>query len=172
FTNGVATASMSLYKVESASISVTDGSLTSSGGGELSVSVSVGTFAKFSLALAGPQTSGTAFSGTNSLTAQDAYGNVVTGFDASTNNVTVSSSLTGSITGLSGTNKLNSASDFVSGVANLTSLGLKYTGESGSGTFTFTPATGAPVSSSSLTINSGTATKLIITGTGTQTAGT
>ncbi|MHA8105426.1 hypothetical protein, partial [Aquirufa nivalisilvae] len=124
-----------------------------------------------SLALAGPQTSGTAFSGTNSLTAQDAYGNVVTGFDASTNNVTVSSSLTGSITGLSGTNKLNSASDFVSGVANLTSLGLKYTGESGSGTFTFTPATGAPVSSSSLTINSGTATKLIITGTGTQTAG-
>ncbi|MHA8054289.1 hypothetical protein, partial [Aquirufa sp. OSTEICH-129A] len=141
FTDGVATASLSLYKVESASINVSDGSLTASGAGELSVSVSVGSFAKFSLALAGPQTSGVAFTGTNTLTAQDAYGNVVTGFNASTNNVTVSSSLIGSITGLSGTNKLNGAGDFSSGVANLTSLGLMFTGTSGSGSFTFSPAT-------------------------------
>ncbi|MHA8056966.1 hypothetical protein VR611_13580, partial [Aquirufa nivalisilvae] len=83
--------------------------------------------------LAGPQINGVGFTGTNSLTALDAYSNVVTGFDASTNNITVSTSLSGSISGLSGTNKLNSASDFVSGVANLSSLGLKYTGAVGSG---------------------------------------
>ncbi|WP_459471052.1 invasin domain 3-containing protein [Aquirufa beregesia] len=171
FSNGVATASMSLYKVESASISVTDGSLTASGGGELAVSVSVGSFAKFSLAMSDPQTSGTAFTGTNTLTAQDAYGNTVTGFSAATNNVTVTSSLTGTITGLSGTDKLSSAGDFSSGVANLSSLGLKFTGTSGSGTFTFSPATGAPVTSGSITLNSGAATKLIITGSGSQVAG-
>ncbi|WP_269009631.1 invasin domain 3-containing protein [Aquirufa ecclesiirivi] len=150
---------------------MTDGSLTASGGGELAVGVSVGSFAKFSVAIAGPQTSGTAFTGTNTLTAQDAYGNTVTGFNASTNNVTVTSSLTGSITGLSGTNKLNNAGDFTSGVANLTTLGLIYTGASGSSTFTFSPVTGAPVTSGAITVNSGAATKLVITGTGTQTAG-
>ncbi|WP_205753197.1 hypothetical protein, partial [Aquirufa beregesia] len=118
-----------------------------------------------------PQTSGTAFTGTNTLTAQDAYGNTVTGFSAVTNNVTVTSSLTGTITGLSGTDKLSSAGDFSSGVANLSSLGLKFTGTSGSGTFTFSPATGAPVTSGSITLNSGAATKLIITGSGSQVAG-
>ncbi|MCZ2472229.1 T9SS type B sorting domain-containing protein [Aquirufa ecclesiirivi] len=172
FTNGVATPALSLYKVETAVIIATQGTITTSGSDRLTVIVSPSGLSKFLVSLTGPQTSGSVFSGTNSLTAQDAYGNVVTGFDASMNNVTVSSSLTGSITGLSGTNKLNSATNFVSGVANLTSLGLKYTGESGTGTFTFSPATGAPVTSSSLSINSGSATKLIITGTGTQTAGT
>ncbi|MHA8054287.1 hypothetical protein, partial [Aquirufa sp. OSTEICH-129A] len=102
--------------------------------------------------------------------AQDAYGNTVSSFDASTNNVTVTTSLTGAITGLSGTNKLNNAGDFVSGVANL-SAALTYTGASGTGTFTFTPATGTGVTSSTITINSGAATKLVITGSATQTAG-
>ncbi|MHA8064941.1 beta strand repeat-containing protein, partial [Aquirufa aurantiipilula] len=171
FSNGVATVSMSLYKVESASVVATDGSVTTSGSDRLSVTVSPATFSKLALSLAGPQTNGIAFSGTNSLTALDAYGNVVTGFDASGNNVTVTTSLTGSITGLSGTNKLTSASDFVNGVANLTSLGLKFTGTVGSGTFTFTPATGTAVTSGSISINSGSATYLVITGTGTQTAG-
>ncbi|WP_415711124.1 hypothetical protein, partial [Aquirufa beregesia] len=73
--------------------------------------------------------------------AQDAYGNTATGFNASGNNITVTTSLTGAITGLgSGVNNvLNQAGDFTSGVANLTSLGLKFTGTSGAGTFTFTP---------------------------------
>ncbi|WP_269025858.1 invasin domain 3-containing protein [Aquirufa nivalisilvae] len=171
FTNGVATVSMSLYKVESALIVATDGSVTTSGSDRLSVSVSPAVFSKLALSLAGPQINGVAFTGTNSLTALDAYGNVVTGFDASTNNITVSTSLSGSISGLSGTNKLNSASDFVSGVANLSSLGLKYTGAVGSGTFTFTPASGTAVTSGSITINPGSANRLVITGTGTQTAG-
>ncbi|MHA8088658.1 hypothetical protein, partial [Aquirufa sp. Wall-65K1] len=69
-------------------------------------------------------------------------------------------------------NKLTSAGDFVNGVANLTSLGLKYTGTVGSGTFTFTPATGTAATSGSITINPGSANKFVITGSGTQTAGT
>ncbi|WP_161566872.1 beta strand repeat-containing protein, partial [Aquirufa nivalisilvae] len=169
FSNGVATVSMSLYKVESALIVATDGSVTTSGSDRLSVSVSPAVFSKLALSLAGPQINGVGFTGTNSLTALDAYGNVVTGFDASTNNITVSTSLSGSISGLSGTNKLNSASDFVSGVANLSSLGLKYTGAVGSGTFTFTPASGTAVTSGSITINPGSANKFVITGSGTQT---
>ncbi|WP_164969683.1 hypothetical protein, partial [Aquirufa rosea] len=72
------------------------------------------------------------FTGTNTLTAQDAYGNTVPSFDASANNVTVTTSLTGSISGLSGTNKLTGAGDFVSGVANL-STKLIYTGTVGTG---------------------------------------
>ncbi|MHA8072891.1 hypothetical protein V7S77_13330, partial [Aquirufa ecclesiirivi] len=44
-------------------------------------------------------------------------------------------------------------------------------GASGSSTFTFSPVTGAPVTSGAITVNSGAATKLVITGTGTQTAG-
>ncbi|MFL0163065.1 Ig-like domain-containing protein, partial [Aquirufa salirivi] len=172
FSNGVATGNMSLYKVESALINVNDGSVTSSGAGDLAVSVTVGAFAKFSVVLASPQINGIAFIGTNSLTAQDAYGNTVTGFNASSNNVLVTSSLTGSITGLSGTNKLNGAGDFVNGVANLSNLGLNFTGTSGSGTFTFSPITGPPFTSGLISVNSGAATKLLITGTGTQTAGT
>ncbi|MDF5691818.1 hypothetical protein PQG43_13180, partial [Aquirufa sp. WAEICH-18A] len=128
-------------------------------------------FSKLAVSLASPQVNGTAFTGTNTLTAQDAYGNTVTSFNASGNNVTVTTSLTGSITGLSGTNKLNNAADFSSGIANLTSLGLTFTGTSGSGTFTFSPATGTAVTSSSVTVSAGEATKLVVTGTGTQTAG-
>ncbi|WP_269015141.1 invasin domain 3-containing protein [Aquirufa nivalisilvae] len=171
FTNGVATTNLALYLAESVNIVVSDGTLTASGADRLAITVGVGSFSKFGLTLAASQSSGTAFSGTNTLTALDAYGNVVTGFDASANNVTVSSSLTGSISGLSGTNKLTSASDFVNGVANLSSLGLTFTGTSGTGTFTFTPATGLAVTSSNVSISSGSATRLIITGASTQTAG-
>ncbi|MCZ2481304.1 hypothetical protein, partial [Aquirufa nivalisilvae] len=70
---------------------------------------------------------------------------------------------------LSGTNKLNNAGDFVSGVANISSL--TFTGTSGTGTFTFTPASGTAVTSGSVSIGAGSATKFIVTGTGTQTAG-
>ncbi|WP_164969666.1 beta strand repeat-containing protein, partial [Aquirufa rosea] len=173
FTEGVATASMALYKAESATINATDGTINSNTGGTLNVTVSPSTFSKLAVSLASPQTNGSAFTGTNTLTAQDAYGNTVTTFSAATNNVTVTSSLTGTISGLgSGVNNvLNQAGDFTSGVANLTSLGMKFTGTAGSGTFTFTPATGTAATSSSITINAGAATKFVVTGTGTQTAG-
>ncbi|MCZ2476435.1 hypothetical protein G9H61_13435, partial [Aquirufa ecclesiirivi] len=82
--------------------------------------------------------------------ALDAYGNTVTNFDASSNNITVSTSLSGAITGLSGTTKLSGAGDFSSGVASVSSL--IYTGTAGTGTFTFTPATGTAVTSGNVTI--------------------
>ncbi|MHA8056932.1 invasin domain 3-containing protein, partial [Aquirufa nivalisilvae] len=171
FTAGVATGSMVLYKAESATVNATDGTINSNTGGTLNVTVSPATFSKLVVSLTSPQINGTAFTGTNTLTAQDAYGNTVPTFSAATNNVTVTSTLTGAITGLSGTNVLNNVSDFTSGVANLTSLGLKFTGTSGAGTFTFTPASGTAATSSSVTVNPGAATKLVVTGTGTQTAG-
>ncbi|MHA8062350.1 hypothetical protein PQG22_13870, partial [Aquirufa beregesia] len=173
FVGGVYSASMVLYKSEAATVNVSDGTINSTSGGTLNVTVSASTMTKLAVSLASPQTNGTAFTGTNTLTAQDAYGNTVTTFAANTNNVTVTSTLTGAITGLgSGVNNvLNQAGDFTSGVANLTSLGLKFTGTSGSGTFTFTPATGTAATSSSVTINAGAATKLVVTGSGTQTAG-
>ncbi|WP_205753198.1 hypothetical protein, partial [Aquirufa beregesia] len=93
----------------------------------------------------------------------------VTSFDASSNNITVSTSLSGAISGLSGTTKLSSAGDFSNGVASVSSL--IYTGTTGTGTFTFSPATGTAVTSANVTIGAGVASKFIITGTGTQTAG-
>jgi hypothetical protein len=139
-----------------------------------SLTVSAASMNKFALSLASPQVSGAAFTGTDTLAAEDAYGNTVTSFNASANNVTIAanSPLTGAVSGLSGGNKLASGSDFVSGVANLASAGMKYTGNANSGTFTATAATGGYTGTSgSVTINAGTATKLVITGSGTQKAG-
>ncbi|MHA8088654.1 hypothetical protein, partial [Aquirufa sp. Wall-65K1] len=68
-------------------------------------------------------------------------------------------------------NILNQAGNFNSGVANLTSLGMRFTGTSGAGTFTFTPASGTAATSSSVTVSPGAATKFVVTGSGTQVAG-
>ena len=98
-----------------------------------------------------------AFTGANTLTAQDANGNTVTTFDASVDNVTITANapLLGSVSGL-GTglnNVLNRATDFVSGVADLTALHMIYGGNLGTGTFTATSSTGATGTSGSVTIN-------------------
>ncbi len=109
-----------------------------------SVMITVGALSKFAFALASSQTDGIAFTGTNTLTAQDAGGNTITGFNAATNNVTITanSPLTGAVSGFdSPANVLNLAGDFSSGVANLTSLGMTYTGNAGTGTFTATSGT-------------------------------
>ncbi|MFL0161624.1 beta strand repeat-containing protein, partial [Aquirufa salirivi] len=174
FSLGTVSTNMKLYKAESAIVAVTDGTISAAGADRLIVTVSPSTMTKLAVSLASPQINGTAFTGTNTLTAQDVYGNTVTGFNASTNNVTVTNSLGGTVSGLGsgGTNVLNQVGDFTSGVANLTTDGIIYTGTSGSGTFTFTPASGTAVTSSSVTVNPGAATKLVVTGSATQTAGT
>ncbi|WP_161566874.1 hypothetical protein, partial [Aquirufa nivalisilvae] len=100
FTNGVATASMILYKSELATIAATDGTIVAAGSDRLSVTASESSFSKLVVSLTSPQINGTAFTGTNTLTAQDAYGNTVTSFNASGTNVTVTSTLTGTISGL------------------------------------------------------------------------
>jgi hypothetical protein len=144
FTNGVASAggSMKLYKAEDATIAVSEsGGPASSGSDDLAVTVSPGALGQFALSLASPQTSGVAFTGTNTLTAQDAYGNADTAFNVSTDPVVISanSPLAGPISGLQGPGTtLNQAADFTNGVANLTNLELTYTGVAGTGTFTAT----------------------------------
>ena len=180
FTLGVAAASganngtLKLYKVESDTISVTDGSIATSGAGRLVVNVTSGTLNKFVVAIASPQTSGTAVTGTNTVTAQDTWGNTVTSFDASAVPVTMSASLGGTITGLGTGNNaiLNRGVDFSGGVANLTSLGMIYTGTTGTATFTAQSTSPAATGTSgNVTINAGVATRLVVTGSSTQTAG-
>ena len=90
--------------------------------GSVTVNAST-TLDHFDFAVASPQVSGTAFTGVNTLTAKDAGGNTIAGFDASANNVTITSNpADGTITGLGsgGTNVLDQAGDFTAGVANLT----------------------------------------------------
>ncbi|MGB6031266.1 MAG: hypothetical protein WBH55_00415, partial [Bacteroidota bacterium] len=178
FTNGVATASggangrMRLYNVETATISVMDGTIGSAGLDRLVVTVSPGALGQFDFVLSSPQTNGVKFTGTNTLTAEDAYGNIITNFNALTNNVSITTSLIGTITGLgSGNNNvLNQSGDFASGVANLTGK-LEFTGQADTGRFTATSGGKAGVSGT-VRINSGTASRLVVTGSGAGTAGT
>ncbi len=105
--------------------------------------MNVGALDHFVFAAASPQTDGLAFTGTNTLTAQDIGNNTVTTFDASANNVTITpvAPFTGTVGGIHASNVLNLAGDFTAGVANLTTLGMKYTGNATTGTFLATSAT-------------------------------
>ncbi len=117
--------------------------------------VNPGTLDHFALLLSTPQCNANVFGSTNILTAQDANNNTVIAFNASSDNVTITanSPLSGTISGLSGGNKLSNGSDFVSGIANLTSLNLTYTGNSGTGTFTATSGSGKTGTSGNVTVN-------------------
>lgn len=128
-----------------------------------SVTFTPGTLASFALSLASPQTDGVAFTGTNTLTAKDANNNTITTFNAATNNVTITANppLTGTVSGIHGGNVLNQSGDFTSGMANLTSLGITYTGNATSGTFTAT--SGGKTGTASVTISVGSATQLAFT---------
>ncbi|MGM0587392.1 MAG: invasin domain 3-containing protein [Bacteroidota bacterium] len=168
FTSGVASVSsgnngrITLYKDETANIGVTDGSISESS--TLGITVGFGALEQFAWNLNSPQTNRAAFTGTNTLTAQDAYGNTVTDFDASSDNVTISNDLGGTVTSLGsgGNNVLDQAGDFASGVADLTALGMTYEGTSGSGTFTATSANnGKTGNSGSVTINPASANQLV-----------
>src|SRR5205814_3182417 len=162
---GVATVSgssngvMTLFKAETATIAVTDGTISAAGTDRLTVTASAAILAMFALRLTRPQTNGVAFTGANTLTAQDAWGNTVTNFNATAENVTIvaNAPLAGTVSGLgSGANNvLNQAGNFTSGVANLTTLGMKYTGTGTAGTFTGTSASAKTGTSGSVTINAG-----------------
>ena len=95
-TNGV----MRLRKVESASIAVTDGRISTPIGGSLAVTVTPAGLGRFAVVMTSPQTNGIAFTGVNTITAIDSFGNTATGFNPASNNVTVTApSLGGTITG-------------------------------------------------------------------------
>ena len=152
FTGGVL-ASQSVTLTQSGTLSTitaTDHAGTGKAGTSNTFTVNAGALAKFAFALTSPQTDGLAFTGTNTLTAQDTSGNTITTFDASANHVTITenSPLNGTESGLHGSNVLNAAGDFSSGVANLTALGLTYTGKVATGTFTATSATGSKTGTS------------------------
>ena len=156
----------------------TTGTFTATSGGTTgtlgNVTIAVGALVKFAFTAAGSQTDGVAFTGTNSLTAQDVGGNTITSFNASTNNVTVTavSPLTGAVSFTSGASGdvLNAAGDFSSGVANLTSLGMTYTGNATTGTFTATSGS-ATGTSGNVTIAVGALAKFAFTAAGSQTDG-
>ena len=118
----------------------TSGTKTGTSGDVL---INPGALASFTSPAASPQTSGVAFTGTNTLAAKDASGNTITNFSAASNNVTITavSPLTGTVSGIHGSNVLNASGDFSSGVANLTTLGMTYTGNTATGTFTATSGT-------------------------------
>ena len=119
----------------------------------------------FVLSFASSQTNGITFTGTNTITAKDQYGNVLTTFDASANNVTISSTPSdGTISGL-GTgvnNVLNQASDFVNGVCDLTNK-MIFIGTVGNHTFSATSQTAIAAVSGTVNITVGAASKLSFT---------
>jgi hypothetical protein len=121
---------------------VTDtlGGVTSSG-----VDITPSALDSFEFVMSSPQRDGEVVTGTNTLAAWDLYENVITGFDAATNNVTITGNGPGSatITGLgSGSNNvLNQTSDFTSGVADLTAQSMNID-VSIPGTYSFTATSG------------------------------
>ena len=149
--SGQATASITLFDAQSTTLMVTSVTAPANKTGTSgSFTVAFGGLDHFAFSAASPQTDGVAFTGVNTLTAQDLYDNTITGFNASTNNVTITanSPLTGTVSGIHGSNVLNQASDFTNGQANLTSLGMTYTGNANTGTFSATSATGAKTGTS------------------------
>ena len=125
----------------------TSGTKTGASG---NVTISVGGLDHFAFAAASPQTDGVGFTGTNTLTAQDVGNNTITTYSAATNKsaITPVAPLTGTVSGLHGSNVLNASGDFWSGVANLTTLGMTYTGNATTGTFKATSSTGAKTGTS------------------------
>jgi hypothetical protein len=181
FTDGVATLTtgtrngyMRLYNAQTALIAVTDGTISAQGTDRLTVNVTSGSVGKFAVDLTTPQTSSVPFTGANTVTAQDDWGNTVTTFNAAADNVAVTTTLSGTVSGLGSAenNVLNQTGNFVNGVANLAGK-LTYTGLVGTGTFTATSSvTGKTGISGNVSIVSGGATRLVITGSASQTAGT
>ncbi|MFY9159257.1 gliding motility-associated C-terminal domain-containing protein [Aquirufa ecclesiirivi] len=142
FINGIAQVNLLIYKSGLDSISAQDVYIQTKGSDRLGVLVSAKAFQKLAVQLQSPQVNQTPFYGFNTLIAQDEYDNPVSSFNASLNPITISSNQGGVISGLSGGNRLTSSSDFQLGRANLTQLGITYTGNIGSDTLIFQPVTG------------------------------
>ncbi|MGQ9629901.1 MAG: beta strand repeat-containing protein, partial [bacterium] len=158
FVNGVAnlTGKMKFTGTSGSGITFT---ATSADGksGNANININPGPLDHFSFSVSGPQTNDVAFVGVNTLTARDVSNNIITTFNAAANNVTVTASTGGTVSGLGSANNnvLNQAGDFVNGVADLTAQGMKYTGTSGSG-ITFTATSGGKTGvSNAITINPG-----------------
>lgn len=136
FTSGVATLSGAMKYVGPAAqhtFTISSGSVSAV---SQAVTFSPGPFSQFGIALTTPQQNDQPFADAV-ITAQDVYGNTVTSYDASTNNVTLSVSGTGSLN----TTSLTAAADFTSSVSDLSGT-LTFTGLVGTHTLTVTSADG------------------------------
>src|SRR5205823_2306840 len=102
---------------------------------------------------------GASFANTNTVTAVDTWNNAVASFSALGDPVTITANapLTGTISGLGSvsTNVLDRASDFTAGVASLSTLGMTYTGNAATGTFTATSQTGKTGTSAAVAVAPG-----------------
>ncbi len=126
FTNGTsANVPVVFYETSGGTVTASDnsGSPTLSGVASSSQAISAAEADYLVFAVdAATSESAVVWTGTNTVTVRDGYGNIVTGFDASSNNVTVTSS--GGTLEIAGRGDavLDQAGDFSSGVANLTTL--------------------------------------------------
>ncbi len=149
-------------------VATLDGSAVMSGSGSQTqaiVTFVAGPTIRFAVSIADAQANGAAFTGVNTVTAQDANGNTVTTYSALTNSVTISASpSTGTITGLGSASGsvLNQTLDFVDGVASLTGK-MVFAGPAGNYTFTATSSSGGYTGTSrSVAIAVGAGSKLAI----------
>jgi len=147
FTNGVsANVAVILYKAESGVVlKARDDSGSPDSTSSSQITVTFGALDNFAVSITSSQQRNVNFTGTNTVTAQDAYNNTVTNFDASGNYVTMSVQSEAAdmlLIASRGNAVLNLNGDFSSGVANLTALGIKYklTGTAGTKTIVATSA--------------------------------
>ncbi len=103
----------------------------------------------------GSQESNTDWTGTNTITVLDQWGNTVTDFDASSTNITLTATPSAGVTievGERGDAVLDQAGDFSSGVADLTSIGVSLTGAANTYTIDGTSALAENVANTTDTI--------------------
>ena len=158
FTNGVATVSsgwngvMTLYKAETAAISVSDGSHTNGAG--LTVTVSAGAAASFSMSAV--TTALTAGAGDNlTITAKDAYGNTAISYTGS-KNLTFAGATTIGTFHPTVTNSLGTAVNFGSTTSTTFTAGVATVSGSSNGVMTLYKAEATSITVAAGAINNGT----------------
>ncbi len=182
FTNGVSNTaggvgSMTLYKAEAATIAVTDGTLSAAGGDRLSVTVNPATASRLVVTGSAAQTAGA--SQTATVTATDPYGNVDTAYTGNhTLTFTGANSSTNPVTAPTFRDRLAADQNFGSANTSLTfttgvASGLLKLYKVETANIVANDGTITSAGADRLTVAvSATASRLIVTGTATQTAGT
>lgn len=136
FANGVlASQSVTITKAQdSAAITISDGSKTATTN---SFKVAPGAFDHLALSFVSPQTNTKTWTGTNMVSAQDRWNNIVADYAVSGQSVTMTTLSSSTLN-----NNILAPSDFASGVANLSSKNFSYTGLKGNIVFQATAAGG------------------------------
>ena len=178
FVSGVATGLLKLYKTETANIVANDGAITSAGGDRLTVAVSAAAASRLVVTGTATQTSGAAQSLT--ITATDPYGNTDLTY-AGPHNLTFSgaNSSTNPVTAPTITNNAAAATNFGSSTAVTFTSGVSSSGpmklyKAETANVAVTDGTIAASTGTdrlTVTVSSAAATRLVVTGSATQTAG-